>query len=62
LRDEQPVGERNGRLRGQRLGQALVGLREGDDLARVRVACIDELQHADEFEVVVLHRHREERL
>ena len=61
--DEQPVGERNGCLGCQRFGQALVGLREGNDGARLRVARIDELQHTtDQLPVVVLHRYRQEGL
>ncbi|MNT75402.1 hypothetical protein D3C72_2142930 [compost metagenome] len=62
LRDEQPVGQRNGRLRCQRLGQALVGLGERGDLAGLPVPRVDELQHADQFVVVVLHRHGQKRL
>ncbi|MNV35918.1 hypothetical protein D3C71_1273790 [compost metagenome] len=62
LRDEQAVGEGNGSLRGQRLGQALVGLGERGDLAGLPVPRVDELQHADQFVVVVLHRHGQKRL
>ena len=62
LGDEQAVGERDGCLGCQRFGQALVGLREGNDGARLRVARVDELQHTDQLPVVVLHRHRQEGL
>ena len=41
LRNEQPIGQRNGRLRGQRFGQALVGLRESHHLPRFRVQCVE---------------------
>ena len=62
LSDEQPIGQRNGRLRCQRFGQALVGLRESHHLPRFRVQRIEQLQHANERAVVVLHRHGQKRL
>ncbi len=62
LDDELPVGERNGRLRGERLGEALVGLAERDNDARSAVLGVDELEDADDLVLVVLHRHREEGL
>ena len=60
LVDERPVGKRYGRLRRERLREAPVGLREHGDLAGLRHHAVDELQHADDLALVVLHRHREE--
>src|SRR5258708_33818298 len=55
LDDELPVGERNGRLRGERLGEALVGLAERDNDARSAGLGVEELEEADRLVLVVLH-------
>jgi hypothetical protein len=61
LDDERPVGEGNRRLRRERFGEPLVRGRERHDLAGDKVMAVDELQHADDLALVILHRHREER-
>ena len=61
LLDQQAVGERDRRLRGERLGEALVFLPERHDPPRGGVGGVEQLQHADDVALVVLHRHREER-
>mgnify|MGYP003378716587 CR=1 FL=1 len=55
-----PVGQRDGGLRGERLGEALVRFGKRHDDIVLRHAGIDQLQHADDLALVVLHRHREE--
>src|SRR5260370_31505539 len=37
-------------------------MRERPDLVRRRISAVDKLKHADDFALVVLHRHSEERL
>ena len=59
LRDQEPIAQRDRRLRGQRLGQAAVLLRKSAHGARGRVYGIDQLQHADQLTVVVAQRHGE---
>ena len=61
LGDQDAVVERDGRLRGQRFHQLLLGVAEGVHGAG-GVARVDQLQHADHAAVVVLHRHGEEGL
>ena len=62
LRDQQLIRQRHGRLRGQRLDEALVGGGKGAHLARLAILGIDQLQHADQVALVVAHRHRQDRL
>ena len=62
LHDELLVRERDGRLRRQRLDEALVGVGERADLVRVPVLRVDQLEHADQLPLVVRHRHGQDRL
>lgn len=57
-----PVGQRDGGLRGERLGQTLIRLGKRNDDIVLRHPGIDQLQHADDLALVVAHRHGEERL
>lgn len=61
LLEQAAVVERNRRLRRERFDQFLVGVGEHTH-AGVRAAGVDQLQHADHFADVVLHRHRQEGL
>ena len=56
------VAQRNRRLRGERLSEALVRLGELDDAPRFGMERIDQLQHANDFVLVVFHRHGQKRL
>src|SRR2546427_7147478 len=62
LIDEVAIGERDGGVRCKRFRQARVRMRERPDLVRRRIYAVDELKHADYFDLVVLHRQGEERL
>lgn len=74
LTDQAPVGKGNGCLRCKRFSQMLVGPGKCHDLSAAHILVIallvitlpvitllgiDELQHADDFVLVVAHRHRE---
>ena len=60
LTDQQAIVQCHGRLRSQRFGQALVGVGKHRWLTTDRVNGIEELQHADDFVFVILHRHGQE--
>ncbi len=62
LIDQQAVGQRHGRLRGERFGQAQVGIGKLAHHAALCVDGVDQLKNADHFVLVVLQRHGEKRL
>jgi hypothetical protein len=55
------VGDGHRRLRRQGFDETLVGGRKGADLAAA-VERVDQLEHADQLSLMVVHRHRQERL
>ena len=55
LVDEKPRRQDDGSLRRERLGQALVRCGKRNDVPRVRVPGVDQLQHPDDFVLVILH-------
>jgi hypothetical protein len=60
--DQLLVGDRHRRLRGQGFDEALVGAGKAADRAGLAVHRVDQLEHADQFALVVGHRHRQEGL
>ena len=62
LRHQQPVTQGDRCLRGQGLGQTLIGQGKRHHLLAAGCLRIDELQHADHLTLVILHGHRQERL
>jgi len=62
LIDEMTVRQGDGRLRSKRFQQLLVIPRERDDRAAFPIQCIEQLQHPDDFILVVAHRNGQKRL
>ena len=60
LQNEIAVGQGNGGLRSQALGQALVGIGKFGDLAGQRLDPVEQLQHPDDLVLVIAHRNGEE--
>ena len=57
LLDQQPVGQARWLPARRAIRQLLIGVGERNDFAAFPVLGIDQLQHADDFVLVVAHRH-----